>query len=123
MCMFRGLSTEVCERIINVSRAPVFIAGIAQLGEQQTEVLEVACSIHAPGITFCLPGRRDDPDLNQDSKTASREHPFTFANFKLRFRSLCRKHDVIAVATGRGVGMLQRHAQRLMPAGNPRRKF
>ena len=25
------------------------IAGIAQLGEQQTEVLEVACSIHAPG--------------------------------------------------------------------------
>ena len=25
-------------------------AGIAQLGEQQTEVLEVACSIHAPGI-------------------------------------------------------------------------
>ena len=28
------------------------IAGIAQLGEQQTEVLEVACSIHAPGIYF-----------------------------------------------------------------------
>ena len=28
------------------------IAGIAQLGEQQTEVLEVACSIHAPGIAF-----------------------------------------------------------------------
>ena len=27
-------------------------AGIAQLGEQQTEVLEVACSIHAPGISF-----------------------------------------------------------------------
>lgn len=27
-------------------------AGIAQLGEQQTEVLEVACSIHAPGIFF-----------------------------------------------------------------------
>ena len=27
-----------------------FKAGIAQLGEQQTEVLEVACSIHAPGI-------------------------------------------------------------------------
>ena len=27
-------------------------AGIAQLGEQQTEVLEVACSIHAPGIDF-----------------------------------------------------------------------
>ena len=33
------------------------IAGIAQLGEQQTEVLEVACSIHAPGtvLTFLFP--------------------------------------------------------------------
>jgi hypothetical protein len=27
-------------------------AGIAQLGEQQTEVLEVPCSIHGPGIVF-----------------------------------------------------------------------
>ena len=37
------------------------IAGIAQLGEQQTEVLEVACSIHAPGMSFLrfsLPQRR-----------------------------------------------------------------
>ena len=33
----------------------VIIAGIAQLGEQQTEVhciLEVPCSIHGPGISF-----------------------------------------------------------------------
>ena len=30
------------------------IAEIAQLGEQQTEVLEVACSIHAPGIRFAI---------------------------------------------------------------------
>ena len=28
------------------------IAGIAQLGEQQTEVLEVPCSIHGPGKAF-----------------------------------------------------------------------
>lgn len=35
----------------------IFVAGIAQLGEQQTEVLgilEVPCSIHGPGI-FCSP--------------------------------------------------------------------
>ena len=30
----------------------VIVAGIAQLGEQQTEVLEVACSIHAPGMNL-----------------------------------------------------------------------
>ena len=29
-----------------------FDAGIAQLGEQQTEVLEVPCSIHGPGKAF-----------------------------------------------------------------------
>ena len=45
------------QRILNLGSAHVIDqpeytdkAGIAQLGEQQTEVLEVACSIHAPGI-------------------------------------------------------------------------
>ena len=35
----------------------MFNAGIAQLGEQQTEVtrlLEVPCSIHGPGIYFVI---------------------------------------------------------------------
>ena len=31
------------------------VAGIAQLGEQQTEDLEVPCSIHGPGISFSTP--------------------------------------------------------------------
>lgn len=35
--------------------AAAYNAGIAQLGEQQTEVLEVACSIHAPGIFASFP--------------------------------------------------------------------
>ena len=39
-------------KMMNVIKMPVFNAGIAQLGEQQTEVLEVACSIHAPGTSF-----------------------------------------------------------------------
>jgi hypothetical protein len=37
------------------NRVTAFIAGVAQLGEQQTEVrcfLEVPCSIHGPGIIF-----------------------------------------------------------------------
>ena len=45
------------QRILNLGSAQIIgqleytdKAGIAQLGEQQTEVLEVACSIHAPGI-------------------------------------------------------------------------
>ena len=41
-------------KMMNVIKMRVFNAGIAQLGEQQTEVLEVACSIHAPGISFSL---------------------------------------------------------------------
>ena len=45
------------QRILNLGSAHVISqpeytdkAGIAQLGEQQTEVLEVACSIHALGM-------------------------------------------------------------------------
>ena len=30
----------------------IYVAGIAQLGEQQTEDLEVPCSIHGPGIVL-----------------------------------------------------------------------
>ena len=48
------LSSIVHSEHINC-KLPSSNAGIAQLGEQQTEVLEVACSIHAPGISFCSP--------------------------------------------------------------------
>ena len=44
------LCTRPCDTYIIITKTLVSTAGIAQLGEQQTEVLEVACSIHAPGI-------------------------------------------------------------------------
>ena len=44
-------------RLIVIAKTPYGDnAGIAQLGEQQTEVLEVACSIHAPGIQVYVDG-------------------------------------------------------------------
>ena len=49
----RSISDRKCVLIVNKFLVgPLHNAGIAQLGEQQTEVLEVACSIHAPGISL-----------------------------------------------------------------------
>ena len=42
----------VSSTVMAVQRASSFEAGIAQLGEQQTEVLEVPCSIHGSGIPY-----------------------------------------------------------------------
>ena len=47
----RSISDRKCVPIVNeFLYGPLHNAGIAQLGEQQTEVLEVACSIHALGM-------------------------------------------------------------------------
>ncbi|KAJ8586227.1 hypothetical protein M405DRAFT_366963 [Rhizopogon salebrosus TDB-379] len=43
---------RVFPAVLSIYVGPLNIAGIAQLGEQQTEVLEVPCSIHGPGILF-----------------------------------------------------------------------
>ena len=49
----RSISDRKCVLVVDkILVAPFHNAGIAQLGEQQTEVLEVACSIHALGISF-----------------------------------------------------------------------
>ena len=49
----RSISDRKCVLIVNKFLVgPLHNAGIAQLGEQQTEVLEVACSIHAPGTSL-----------------------------------------------------------------------
>ena len=44
----------LAKRVTTQARQEITIAGVAQLGEQQTEVLEVPCSIHGPGIHFAI---------------------------------------------------------------------